>query len=196
MMSTTYQTHALDVLIEAFQDDPVISWLFPDPAERRSLQPLYYMGLLRQPAAETYLTDDSANPSGAAIWLDLGPGQAPFDEPPPGTGPDPLAAFGRNAERLVALGGLLTERHPHHQAHLYLACLGVLPGRRGAGLGSTLLRERLDRADAEARPAYLEASSARSRELYLRHGFEDLGEPVHLPDAGPALWPMWRNPAQ
>jgi ribosomal protein S18 acetylase RimI-like enzyme len=192
MTSTAYRTHVVDVLTEAFQDDPVISWLFPDPAERRSLQPHYYAGLLRQPAAEAYLTDTS----GAAIWLDLGEGQAPFDEPPPGTGPDPLAAFGRNAERLVELGGLLAERHPHHQAHLYLACLGVLPGRRGAGLGSTLLRDRLDRADTEARPAYLEASSARSRDLYLRHGFEDLGEPVHLPHTGPTLWPMWRNPTQ
>ncbi|GAB3424389.1 GNAT family N-acetyltransferase [Flindersiella endophytica] len=184
------------VLTDAFQDDPVIAWLFPDPADRRNLQPLYYTALLRQPTAEAYLTGDPGDAAGAAVWLDLGQGQTPFDQPPPGTGPDPLAAFGRNAGRLVTLGGLLAERHPHDQAHLYLACIGVRPARRGTGLGSALLRQRLNRADGEAKPAYLEASSARSRELYLRHGFADLGTPIQLPDAGPTLWPMWRDPAQ
>ncbi|HWS91018.1 MAG TPA: hypothetical protein VN255_13560 [Mycobacterium sp.] len=28
-----------------------------------------------------------------------------------------------------------------------------------------------------------------------RHGFDDLGEPVQLPD-GPRVWPMWRQPQE
>ena len=69
--------------------------------------------------------------------------------------------------------------------------LGVVPGARGRGLGGALLRDRLVRADAEGMPAYLEASSPRSRALYERHGFRATGDPIHLPD-GPPLWPMWR----
>lgn len=180
-----------DILTAAFQDDPVVGWLFPDPDERRRLQPHYFAGLLLHPGAETNEPDEGG---GAAVWLALPAGRVPFDRLLGGSGPDPLAVFGENSDHLVALGSLLADRHPHHGAHVYLACLGVLPARRGAGLGSTLLRRRLNRADAEATPAYLEASSARSRELYLRHGFEDLGEPLHLPDAGPTLWPMWRTP--
>jgi GNAT superfamily N-acetyltransferase len=70
--------------------------------------------------------------------------------------------------------------------------MGVVGGRQGAGLGSALLRHRLARADADGLPAYLEASSPRSRALYLRHGFEDLGEPVRVADS-PPLYPMWRR---
>ena len=43
-------------------------------------------------------------------------------------------------------------------------------------------------------PAYLEASTLRSRALCLRHGFEDMDE-MRLPDDGPPLWRMWRKPA-
>ncbi|QYN34952.1 hypothetical protein K1T35_42510 [Pseudonocardia sp. DSM 110487] len=50
---------------------------------------------------------------------------------------------------------------------------------------------RLVRADADGLPAYLEATSLRSRSLYERHGFRDAGDPIQLPD-GPSLWPMWR----
>ena len=41
-------------------------------------------------------------------------------------------------------------------------------------------------------PAYLEATSERNKQLYLRHGFEVTGE-IKLPD-GPRMWPMWRTP--
>ncbi|TDC98808.1 GNAT family N-acetyltransferase [Nonomuraea deserti] len=71
--------------------------------------------------------------------------------------------------------------------------MGVIRGRQGTGLGSAMLRHRLGRADADGLPAYLEASSPRSRALYERHGFEELGEPVRVADS-PLLWPMWRRP--
>jgi hypothetical protein len=43
-------------------------------------------------------------------------------------------------------------------------------------------------------PAYLEASSPRARDLYLRHGYAmRRGSAFRLPE-GPLLWPMWREP--
>lgn len=179
-----------DVLAAAFQEDPVVGWMFPDATERPRLQRAYYTAVLSQPTARAYL-----DPRGdaAAIWLDLPAGQVPFADPQDTDvgGPDPLAVFGPHAERLGHLGGLLAEHHPHTEHHLYLACLGVRPDRQCGGLGSTLLRHRLSQADAERLPAYLEASSPRSRGLYLRHGFEDLGTPVQL-SGDLLIWPMWR----
>ena len=67
------------------------------------------------------------------------------------------------------------------------------PGRQGQGTGTALLRsyhERLDR-DAGA-PAYLEAADLRTRRMYRRHGYTDLGPPIQLPD-GPLMYPMWRE---
>jgi GNAT superfamily N-acetyltransferase len=173
-----------DVLTEAFMTDPVVSWLFPDEGERRRLQPYFYEPLLTHPAAETYLAGERA---GAAVWLSLAAGQTPYEAAGMPT------VFGENGVRLMAVGQLLAQRHPWGEAHLYLPCMGVVSAAQGKGLGSVLLRDRLDRADAEGLGTYLEASSPRSRALYLRHGFTDHGEPVRVPD-GPQLWPMWRPP--
>jgi GNAT superfamily N-acetyltransferase len=176
----------LDVLTEAFMDDPVVCWLFPDEHDRRRVQPHFYGPLLTQSTAEAHLTGEHG---GAAIWLSLAAGRTPYEE----TGP--LDVFGESGARLRALGEVLVRRHPYDEAHLYLPCMGVVAARQGTGLGSALLRHRLARADADRLPAYLEASSPRSRDLYLRHGFADLDEPVSMP-GGPTLWPMWRHPKE
>jgi GNAT superfamily N-acetyltransferase len=66
------------------------------------------------------------------------------------------------------------------------------PGAQGHGLGGALLAHTLRLADAAGEPAYLEASSTRSRVLYERHGFEVTGE--LSVDGSPPMWPMWRAP--
>ncbi|GAA4909361.1 hypothetical protein GCM10023223_29220 [Stackebrandtia albiflava] len=93
-----------------------------------------------------------------------------------------------------AVGEALAARHPVGEPHLYLAVMGVVSDRRGHGIGTALLRHRLQRADRDGIGTYLEAGSPRSRALYLRHGFADLGHPVRIADA-PPLQPMWRPAA-
>ncbi|WP_328603494.1 GNAT family N-acetyltransferase [Amycolatopsis sp. NBC_00345] len=168
-----------DVLVEAFMNDPVACWLFPASAERGRLQAHFYGQLLDSAAVEAYLMGE-----GASVWLALAAGQALEEDAP-------SSVFGENGARLQVLGQALAERHPRGEPHLYLSCMGVVRGRQGAGLGSLMLRHGLARADADGLAAYLEASSPRSRALYLRYGFEDLGEPVLVADS-PPLWPMWR----
>lgn len=174
-----------DVLTEAFMDDPFVCWLFPDASLRGRLQAHHHRPLLTHPTAEAYL---AGRREGASIWLSLAAGQTPYEDDL-----DQETAFGGNGARLTALGEALAPRHPDREPHLYLPCMGVVGERRSTGLGSAMLRHRLERADADGLAAYLEASSPRSRALYLRHGFEDLGEPVRVAD-GPPLWPMWRPP--
>jgi ribosomal protein S18 acetylase RimI-like enzyme len=96
-------------------------------------------------------------------------------------------------ERVELIGRLTAGIHPGDRAHEYLWMIGVAPGRQGEGLGSALIGAVLDRCDSDGVPAYLEASSDRSRKLYERLGFELLGSPLTLPD-GPQMFPMWREP--
>ena len=51
----------------------------------------------------------------------------------------------------------------------------------------------LERADRAGHPAYLEATSARNKALYERHGFH-AAAPFAVA-GGPPMWPMWRDPA-
>lgn len=174
----------LDVLTEAFVSDPVACWLFPEEGDRGRLQAHFYRPLLSHPTREAYLVGRE----GASVWLTLAAGQTGHE-----ADTDLGSVFGDSGARLLALGRALAPRHPDHEPHLYLSCMGVVGRRQGIGLGSAMLRHRLARADADGLAAYLEAGSPRSRALYLRHGFEDLGEPVRVADS-PLLWPMRRRP--
>ncbi|TDD71428.1 GNAT family N-acetyltransferase [Actinomadura darangshiensis] len=176
----------VDVLTEAFTNDPLVCWLFPDADERGRLQAHFYRPLINHPDGEAYLAGQD---EGASVWLTPAAGRTADEEQG-----ERGSVFGESGARLRALGQALAERHPDSEPHLYLPCMGVVSGRQGAGLGSALLRHRLERADRDGLAAYLEASSPRSRALYQRHGFEDLGEPVQVEDS-PLLWPMWRRPA-
>ena len=63
---------------------------------------------------------------------------------------------------------------------------------RAAGSAAPCSPHTLAIVDAEHAPAYLEATSSRSRVLYERFGFEAITELVV--DDSPTFWPMWRRP--
>jgi GNAT superfamily N-acetyltransferase len=85
----------------------------------------------------------------------------------------------------------MDEWHPK-EPHWYLPILAVEPLAQGKGLGSALMRHALEVADDAGVPAYLESSNPRNIPLYLRHGFEVLGE-IQI-GAGPRVTPMFRHP--
>src|SRR5699024_2305151 len=77
--------------------------------------------------------------------------------------------------------------------HLKLDSMGAVPEHRGKGAGSAMLSAGLERSRRLGLPVYLEVSTSDNRRLYERMGFRDLGSPIHLPDGGPSLQPMWRD---
>lgn len=178
------------LLDEAFQDDPVSTWVFPEAEYRRSTHRRLMAAFTDIVLAEgrVDLTEDG---SACALWLSVPAGEHTDDD----DGPAQLREAVDPANERVELIGRLTERiHPTHRAHEYLWMIGVAPGRQGEGLGSALIAHVLDRCDRDGLPAYLEASNARSRALYTRLGFTTLTERVLDLPGGPRMWPMWREP--
>ncbi|WP_455355991.1 GNAT family N-acetyltransferase [Streptomyces sp. SYSU K217416] len=177
------------LLDEAFMDDPVSGWVFPDEAHRRRVHGLF-LGVFVDVALSEGRVDMAVDGSAAALWL-----QIPAGEP---EGEDDTPARMRETadpdnERAELVGRLTGAVHPTAEAHEYLLMIAVTPDRQGEGLGTALIAPVLERCDRDGVPAYLEASSARSRRLYERLGFEFTGTTVALPD-GPPMWPMWRKP--
>jgi ribosomal protein S18 acetylase RimI-like enzyme len=136
------------------------------------------------------ITEDGA---ACALWLSV-PENGQGDETDDGPA-QVREAVDPDNERVERIARLTEGIHPTGRAHAYLWMIGVAPGRQGEGLGTALIESVLDRCDREELPAYLEASSARSRGLYERLGFEFTGRALDLPD-GPRMWPMWREPRQ
>ncbi|MGX5187597.1 GNAT family N-acetyltransferase [Streptomyces avermitilis] len=176
------------LLDEAFQHDPVSSWVFPGEAYRRAthhrLMAAFTDIVLGEGRID--LTEDG---TACALWLSL-PADAHDEE----DGPARLReAVDPDNDRVELIGRLTSGIHPSGRAHEYLWMIAVAPGRQGEGLGTALMQPVLDRCDRAGLPAYLEASSARSRKLYERLGFVSTTPALDLPE-GPRMWPMWREP--
>ena len=180
-------------LSRAFEDDPVMTWIFPRDSERvRRLENMFALFLRRiwLPHDECYAPDGLF---GAALWL------------PPGKWhlgplaqlrlvPSMIAVMGRSLTRGFQAVQTIEKRHPAEPRHYYLPTLGVEPEFQGRGFGSALLQPILSRCDADGVPAYLESSKRRNVVLYERHGFRVVEE-LRLPKGGPPVWRMWREPA-
>ncbi|MGW6885052.1 GNAT family N-acetyltransferase [Streptomyces goshikiensis] len=176
----------------AFREDPVSGWVFPDPEHRAAVHGKF-LGVFVDVALEEGRIDCAVDGSAAALWL-----RVPAGDPDAEAAEDEVPARMRAAadpdnERCELVGRLTGAVHPTAEEHEYLLMIAVAPGRQGEGLGTELMRPVLERCDREGLPAYLEASSERSKVLYERLGWEVTGEPVRLPD-GPLMWPMWRKP--
>ncbi|HET8684735.1 MAG TPA: GNAT family N-acetyltransferase [Micromonosporaceae bacterium] len=175
------------LVAEAFESLAVTHWLVPDPAARRTVLAAD-MAILVEHALELGHIDMVEDRSAAAVWFQRGAEPVP---PPPEYERRLAVACGPWSDRFRILDALF-EAHKPRAPHHHLALLAVTPARQGTGLGSALLRHHHRYLDRQRIPAYLEASSVRSRYLYRRHGY--LAGPQFTLPEGPPLWPMWREP--
>ena len=180
------------MLARSFDDDPVWSHIFPDPVSRpRRLRQMFAVlvsSRLRCGDRVRVVADAHA----AALW---GPPEHPHF-----TGRETLAqfprmfrAFGPRGLRFLpdlrALDALAAQWKD--RPHWYLDVLGVDPSRQRSGLGSALIADTLDRADAQGLGAYLLSSKEENIAFYGRHGFGVVS--THTFDDGPTAWGMWRE---
>jgi GNAT superfamily N-acetyltransferase len=174
------------VLTLAFAADPVCRWLFPDASRY-----LRHFPTIARAFGGAALRSASAisNEAGVALWLP--PGVEPDEEMLTDTVERGVAE--RERAGAFALFEAMATQHPH-EPHWYLPMIGVEPVSQGQGHGEALMKPVLAKCNASGLPAYLEATSLRSRRLYERLGFQAIG----LIEVGscPPLVPMLRRPSQ
>lgn len=182
------------MLGRAFYDDPVTTWLLPDEKARTAQLCRMFATMTRHhhlARGGVEVACDGPGVGAAALW-----------DPPNewretqraqlAMTPTFLRVFGFRTAMARGLQELMKRVHPE-EPHWYLAAIGSDPTVRGQGFGQALMRSRLERCDAEYCPAYLESSKPENVPYYERFGFTVTGE-MKLPDGGPTLWPMWREP--
>jgi ribosomal protein S18 acetylase RimI-like enzyme len=190
--ATTSDVPAItDMLVHAFDDDPVSMFMFAGRRRRHLGLHSFITSELRRhylPHRHVYVTEDL---SGAALW-------APPDRP---RHPVlellqllPTAPFLLSPHTINALKLLFTVEGLHPtEPHWYLFTLGTAPEKQGQGVGSALLRAMLARIDEAGEPAYLESSKERNVPLYARFGFEVIDQ-IPSKSGSPPIWRMWREP--
>ena len=155
----------------AFVDDPVFQWLIPVGVRNRDKRLATFFTSM----ARSYLRRDkyvylAGDGVGGALWSAPGSWALPMTEVLREAVPS-TQAFGGSLLRALRCQLYIEGKHPKDPKHWYLGYLGVTCGHQGQGLGSVILREVLDEADAAGVPAYLESSNERNLTLYQRHGF-------------------------
>jgi ribosomal protein S18 acetylase RimI-like enzyme len=178
-------------MARTFYDDPVTSHIFRNEARRDAALRAYFRTQMKAdylPFGGCYTAEGYA---GSAIWAPAGK--------PLHTGLSAVLTLlpvfpyvVTNMRTTMRLLALVESKHPH-EPHWYLASLGTAVEQQGKGVGGALMRPVLDHCDAEGIPCYLESSKERNLPFYRRYGFEVVEE-VPLPDDGPLLWTMWREP--
>jgi GNAT superfamily N-acetyltransferase len=177
-------------LARAFDDDPVMIWLFGDTSRKRlaRLARFFAHEAHRHQRKGQVLTNDDQE--GAAFWDAPGTWRPGFADLLRSL---PILAPAVNVRIPRSLRGFKAIETAHPRApHWYLSVLGTDPPAQGKGVGRTLVQPVLDRCDREGLGAYLESSKEQNIPYYERFGFTVTGE-VRLPD-GPLVWPMWRDP--
>lgn len=187
---------ASHALAEAFQDDPLQTYVFPDARERAERSPAHFEAFVRYGLLYGEVLTTVGAPKGAAVWL----------------GPDaweitPARATSAGLDRLPAAMGqaaadrffsVLAAIEPHHHrdvpaAHWYLLVLGVSPAAQGGGIGRALIQPVIDRADAAGQPCYLETAQPNNVPFYKHLGFRQIVE-TRERASGLQLWTFRRDP--
>jgi ribosomal protein S18 acetylase RimI-like enzyme len=187
---------AARALARAFHDDPLQSYVFPDPAERAQRSPDHFARVLRYGLLFGEVLTTEGDPVGASVCL-----------PPGGWEVTPGRAAEAGLDKLPdILGGeaagrffsVLREIDPRHHRdvpapHWYVMVVGVSPEARGRRLGRALLQSVMDRADASGLPCYLETARPGNVTFYEHLGFRRVAEVVE-PSGGLRLWTLRRDP--
>ncbi|HOH28662.1 MAG TPA: GNAT family N-acetyltransferase [Candidatus Hydrogenedentes bacterium] len=162
-------------LARAFMDDPVDSYILPDPARREKLLhyafPRWVWGTARR--GHAYTTSDFA---GAALWRspELSVWIWVWDQFVAGLWQAPFLLYPKELLRLrqVHTEAMNRMRASITSPHWVLDVLGVSPDRQGEGISRKLLEPALARADAERLPCYLITNKEKNIAIYGRFGFQ------------------------
>lgn len=174
-------------LADAFQDDPAMSWILQNPAQRQAALPKLFKIMIRSDRRAGWVL---GSPASEAVTLWRAPGQsaAPMHEMI-GEALPLIGALGSKLVRAFTLSDAIEERHPKGDGYWYLHIAGVSPHHQGKGWGGIAIRAGLARASAQGKAVLLETATPSNVALYQRLGFEVTHE-WDAPKGGPHFWTM------
>lgn len=145
------------ILDEAFHNDPVSGWVFPDEEHRRSVHGKF-LGVFADITLAGGRIDMLEDGTAVALWLSVPHGAPEGDDGTPALMRETADPDNERAELIGRLTGAV---HPHDRAHEYLLMIGVSPERQGRGSGKRSSPRCWSGATAmESRPIWRRAASA------------------------------------
>ncbi|MFW9828093.1 MAG: GNAT family N-acetyltransferase [Candidatus Thorarchaeota archaeon] len=191
---------ASQVLSRAFQNDPLLIYLCPDPIERKikCVKHCEWLILIGFVSGEVYTTSDEIE--GVAIWhphtIDYKKWIKQSKEIIKKMRKVRKEIFSDAfySERLMIVEEIANSFQNEHVnfPHWYLAFIGVDPLHQGKGFGNKLIKAKLAEIDKHNLTCYLHTENERNVEFYKHLGFELIGK-NKIPHSEIYHYPMLRN---
>lgn len=175
------------MLARAFADDPAVSFIFPDKAERMRRLPRLFSLMYDEDRHGLRLV--TAGGEAATLWRKRGRNRTSRFDMLPRAWPM-WRAFGAALGRAIAVSDAIDAHFPSGD-YWYLHIAGCDPVAQGRGLGGAAVRAGLDRIAGSRLPVHLETATERNLGFYRALGFEVTGE-WSVPKGGPRFWSMMR----
>lgn len=187
-LGKAHRTAAVATLAAAFQNDPAVCWIIPDPVARARRLRLMYDWLFDDHLAHGLIL---GTPGAEAVTLWRGPGKVHYRTPlRPAHLLHLLRIFGPCILRAAKVGDTIDAHLPRGEQRYYLRYAGVRPDCQGKGLGGLAIRAGLARAREAGLPAMLETATPGNVGLYQRLGFAVIEEWDVPGRAAPHFWTM------
>ncbi len=181
------------VVARAFEDDPLMRWVFPDD-DRRLESTAAWLGLFVEAYARSGRLDSvdaGGATAAAALWRI--PADTDLALPTLPTLPGLLTALVGPTRAAGLRGGfrVLAGLRPNGP-HAYLHFLAVDPPHQRTGLGRRVIAPGLAAAAELGLGTHLETNEEANLGFYRSLGFKVTAERRLAPD-GPPVWAMWRE---
>jgi len=190
---------ACKVAGSAFQDDPVMVFVYPDEKERKQKSQYGFYMLYRYGIKHGLTYATSNNLEGITIWL------------PPGKVYPSIWTMMRYGAfytmrkvglKMKAMKITMTvfkyeeERHKElvPYDHWYFQNIAVKPEEQGKGYGGLLINTMIKTIESDRLPIYVETNTEKAVSIYQKYGFEILEHGI-IPETDIHLWCMLRKPS-
>ena len=186
-LGAQHRDAAVKTLAAAFQDDPAIAFMMPDPLDRPARLTRLYRWMFAEHLKNGIVL---GTPGAEVVTLWRPPGAVHLHEPiwhPGALRFVPI--FGRHIPRAIRLDDAIRAHLPGDEQWHYLRVAGVRPDCQGKGLGGLAIRAGLTQAAANGVPAVLETATPNNVGLYQNLGYQIASE-WHVPGGGPQFWTM------
>ena len=179
------------VLGQAYADDPLSAWIFPDASTRAEACAVWY-GLFAETYARcaqvTWLADDDA----ACLWHTPDDPALTWPDFPTIAGVLNTLVGAAHAERVGNALHPISDLTPS-EPHVYVNFLAVAPSKQGRGAGARAIAPALEAARDRGLGVRLESTNPRNLPFYERLGFQRRAA-LQLGN-GPRLVSLWRDPS-
>ena len=178
------------LLAPVFATDPVFQYMLSSltSAQYAAYQPKYMYTLLRASQLNDGIFVEADDWACAAVWMP--PGKRPDNEFTIiqagflgviwtlgiGGARKMLVEFGGQVDRLKGEFLVDAQTGRRLKRYHYLWFIGTDMKARGRGLASRVIRAKQEEVRGEGLPIWLEATTARSRDVYAKSGFRTVGE--------------------